>query len=332
MTDSAPSSSDGPAAKSSPVLPLSGGLSPTGIALLLAGTVLFSSKAILVKLAYGVGPQVDAITIMAYRMALALPCFVLMAVLSGRRGGFPRGRLLLKSAALGLLGYYVSMLADLSGLRYIGAGLERMILFIYPSLVVLILAVRTRRAPDRTTVFVLLLTYAGMALAVGDAVAMGGASANGGQVMLGSLLVAGAAVCFALYNVGAGDTIRRTGAAAFASVSMGTAALASILHYLLTHGPTAPAVPAGQVLPFLVICLIMALLATVLPSYLIASGMARISVAPATIIQTIGPLSTILMATLLLDEPITLMELSGGALIVIGVTALGRTPKKGRRN
>ncbi len=321
--DPAGSATSPPASPSAP----SGGAPPAprhllhGALLVLAGTVLFSSKAIFVKLAYLIGPQLDAITIMAYRMGFALPLFFLVALVSGRRPGgrLPRGRLLWAVAGVGLLGYYVAMLADLSGLKYISAGLERLILFIYPTLVVVMVALRGRTPIGRRVMLALAATYGGVALAVGDALKM-----EGDQVVLGSLLVLASAVAFALFNIGAGELIGKTGSMPFTSVAMGASAVAALVHYLIQHGPAAPRVPAGQVVPFLAICLAMAVLATVLPSYLIAAGIGRIGAGPSAILQTVGPLATIAMAAVVLGETVTPLQLAGAGLIVLGVWAVGR--------
>lgn len=289
---------------------------PLGVLLSLAGALGFSTKAILVKLAYALDPAIDTAAVMAFRMGFALPLFVAAGVWFGRRGPVP-ARHLPAVAALGLMGYYVSTYLDLKGLETISAGLERLILFVYPTLVVLLVALRERRPLAAPTLFALGASYLGVALAVGGEVAGGGADR-----LLGGALVLGAAFTFALFNLGAGEMIRRHGAGPFTAVAMAAASVAALLHYGVVHGATRPPMADDAWLPFLAICLTMAVVATVLPAFLISYGIARIGAGKSAVVGTIGPVATIAMAAALLNEPVTPMQIVGGACVLVGVTAI----------
>lgn len=288
-----------------------------GVLLAVAGALCFSTKAILVKLAYALDPAIDTAAVMAFRMGFALPLFVAAGVWFGRRAPIPARRLP-AAAALGLLGYYVSTYLDLKGLETITAGLERLILFVYPTLVVVLVALRERRPLEGGTVFALAASYAGVALALG-----GEAAADGAERVVGGALVLGAAFTFALFNLGAGEMIRRYGAGAFTAVAMTAASAAALIHYLATHGPARPAMDGGAWLPFLGICLAMAVIATVLPSFLISYAIARIGPGKVSVIGTVGPIATIGMAAALLGEPVTPSQIVGAACVIAGVAAIG---------
>lgn len=329
----------------------------TGVLLAMGGAVLFSGKAILVKLIYRLDPTlaatvaadgvptITAITIMGFRMAFALPCYLLVALWFARRGGFAKGfkrKYLLPTMGLGLLGYYASQWLDLSGLMYIDAGLERLILFIYPTLVVVILAIYERKALDRPVLIALMATYVGVAVAfggsigilptggsmpAGDVAAAGGAAAADKAVWLGSTLVFVAALSFALFNIGAGAILKKVASVPFTTISMATAAVASLLHYVQVYGETLPQLGAAWG-PFLMLTAIMALFCTVLPSFMIAAGIARIGAGPSAIIGSVGPVATLVLAALLLDEVLGLPQLVGAILVIGGVLTVGRSQKK----
>ncbi|MFQ5487642.1 MAG: DMT family transporter [Gammaproteobacteria bacterium] len=283
-----------------------------GSLLVLLGALGFSSKAVLVKLAYGSSPQLDAITLMTLRMLFALPFFLLVA--GWLQGRHQETRLTINDglliAGLGVLGFYLSGLLDFSGLAYISAGLERLILFLYPTLVVLFSALCYRRPIQRRERLALLVSYAGIGV-----VFSGQMTGNSPRLMLGAGLVFTAAVTFALYLMISGQVVRRVGSLRFTAYAMSVACLASVLHFAASHELAALALPAKVY----GLALLMALLATVIPAFLMNAGIQHLGAGPAAIIGSTGPVATLLLAWLLLGETLTMLQLAGTALILGGV-------------
>lgn len=290
-----------------------------GIALILAATFCFSAKAVLVKLTYGVAENLEPITIMAGRMLFGLPCFLLAALWAARKSRGSRLPLSLKEWAavvgLGFSGYYLATLLDTTGLAYISAGLERLILFSYPTLVVLFGALIYRRKVTGTLRFVLLLTYAGIALACRNQFA--GESAN---AMLGAGLVFGAAVSFAMFTLGSAVMIRRIGATRFTAYAMSASGLFTATHYLTSDAPPLSSLPEQVV----VLCAAMALFATVIPAFMMSAGLRRIGPEHTAVIGSVGPVITIGLGAAVLGEAVTSVQLAGTGLVLSGVLLMGR--------
>ena len=288
------------------------------IGLLCAGlaAVGFSGKAILVKLAYRHG--VDAETLLALRMAFSLPFFVAMIWMSAHQRA---DRLTWRDAAwlfgLGLFGYYLASYLDFLGLRYISAALERLILFIYPTLVVLLSALLFGQRITRRVLNALTLCYVGIALAMTHDVRLAGSTQD---LVLGSLLVFGSALSYALYLLGNGRVIHRLGTVrvtAFASV---VACLLALGQFLLLR-PLATLIQPG---PVYGLALAMALFSTVLPVWLLSEAIRRIGAGPVALTGSLGPMVTLLLAWLLLDETLSVVQLAGAALVIAGVTVMAR--------
>jgi drug/metabolite transporter (DMT)-like permease len=279
-----------------------------GVLLVLVSGVAFSTKAILVKLAdrHGVG----AVSLLALRFGFSAPFFALGA----RFGGKHRSKLTRSDAwaivALGVLGYYAASLTDFIGLRYISAGLERLILFVYPTLVVLIEAWLFKVRLSRRQLFALLITYGGIVLAF-----RGELGNYGSDVPRGAAWVFACALTYGLYLVGAGRMVPKLGSQRFTSLALLAATTA-----VLVHAGVVGAQILGLPAAVYGIGLLMAVVATVAPAFLLARGIALIGSGPAAIVSTVGPVSTILLAYVFLQEPITATELAGTALVILGAT------------
>lgn len=293
-----------------------------GIALILVATLCFSAKAILVKLTYGVTGEIEPITIMAGRVLFGLPCFVLAALWAARRGRRTRRPLDVREWAavigLGFVGYYLSSLLDTTGLAYISAGLERLILFAYPTLVVLLGALLYRRPVGGRVVWVLAVTYAGIALACQEQL-----GADNPNAALGATLVFGAAVSFAVFTLGSAVMIRRIGATRFTAYAMTVSGTLTAVHYLLTDAPPLTALPSQA----LVLCAVMALVATVIPVFMMSAGIRRIGADHAAILGSVGPVATIAMGAAVLGEAVTSYQLIGTGLVLSGVLLMGRVKR-----
>lgn len=283
-----------------------------GVWLAVLSALGFSFKAILVKLAYPWG--VGAVTLLALRMGIALPVFLWV----GWRAEPPASTapLDLRDWAtlllLGMAGYYGASILDFVGLRYITAGLERLILFAYPTFTVLIGVFVFGRRWKRREGVALALSYAGIALAVAHDLEV---SREGSAVMLGGLLVLASALCYAGYLAWSADLIHRMGTYRFAAVAMAVSTLATLGHFALTR----PLSALVQPWPVMLIAIAMALFSTVLPVLSLAAAIRRIGSGRAAMVGTIGPVLTIGLAWLILGEAVSGWQLTGAALVIVGV-------------
>lgn len=288
----------------------------------LIGALLFSTKAILVKLAFAHTP-VDALTLLTMRMVFSLPFYLLVALWAGSREGNKKlsKRQWLLTISLGLIGYYLSSLFDFLGLQYISAGLERLILFLYPTFSVLINAYFFKEQLKRNQVVALLLTYAGIGLAYVGELQFDHATTN---FYWGSFLVFLCAVTYASYISGSGRVIPKVGASRFTAYAMLASTAGVFLHFTLAGSFTA--LQHGVTLWGYGLAL--ALMATVVPSFLIAHALKKIGASNVAIISSIGPVSTIVQAHYFLGEKIFTEQVLGTALVLAGVLLLGKKAKK----
>ncbi len=281
-----------------------------GVVFALLAAVGFSAKAILVKLAYQY--RVDSITLLALRMAFAMPFFAVVALWIRRQHAAPMNwhdRLLV--LGLGLVGYYLSSLFDFLGLQYITAGLERLILFLYPTLTVIFAALIYRRAIGKKVLVAMALSYAGIALVfLHDA-----GNRQGESVLLGAMLVFASTLSYSIYLVGAGHAIARIGVERFTSYAMIIASTACLLQFGATHPLSALELPV-RVYEY---AIGMAVFSTVLPVFLLSYAIRHIGSAHASLIGSIGPVSTIYLAYLFLNEQVTLLQIAGAMLVMSGV-------------
>ncbi|MBI2778342.1 MAG: DMT family transporter [Gammaproteobacteria bacterium] len=270
----------------------------------------FSGKAILVKLAYGY--SVDAVTLLALRMLFSLPFFITIAVWSARNASAVNltARDWLSVVTLGLLGYYLSSLLDFLGLAYIPASLERLILFLYPTMVVILSALFLARRITGSVVVALALSYTGIALVFASDASLGQRN-----VAIGASLVFASTLTYAIYLVGSGQVIAKLGPARFTGYALTVSCVAVVLHFGIVNAPAALIQP----LPVYGMALAMALFSTVLPALLLAEGMRRIGADKTSIIGSIGPVATILLAYLFLGESLSVIQMAGAALVLAGV-------------
>ena len=282
----------------------------------------FSAKSILVKLAYGYSPELDAITLMLLRMAMSLPFFLVVAFWSNHPSNpisenqRMRTKDWLSVIVLGFLGYYLSSLLDFEGLAYISAGLERLILYLYPTFVVLLSAVYYRKAINRHQGFALLLSYAGILLVYADQQLQ----TKTPGLFTGSAFVASSAITFAIFMVGSGVLIKRIGSMRFTAYSMTVACVITGLHFGIGHGSHSLRLPSNVY----GMAFIMAIFSTVLPSFFMNAGIQRIGAGSASIISSAGPIGTLILAFFLLGEVLSITQLAGTLLVMVGVYVVSR--------
>lgn len=284
----------------------------SGLALAAVGSVLFSAKAIIVKLGYRYGA--DPVTLIALRMLFALPFFVAVAAVTGRGPAQARapgdG---LRVFGMGVTGYYLASLLDFYGLRYISAGLERVILYLNPTLVVLI-SVLVLRKPIGTRQWVALaVAYAGVITVFSHDLRL-----SGENVPLGALLVFGSALSYAVYLVSAGELVARIGTMRLTAWASIVASLLCVAHALVT----APAALFAQPWAVYGLSLFNGVFCTVLPVFMVMMAIERIGSTAASQTGMVGPVATIAMAAVVLGEPVTGTQLVGTAIVMAGVFIL----------
>lgn len=285
-----------------------------GPAFALAGAIAFSFKAILVKLAYGFH-AVDPLTLLALRMLYAAPFYTAILAWSSRGAPRVRGRDWMLVLALGCIGYYLSSYLDFLGLQYISAALERLVLFTYPTLVALLSAIFLARPITRRTALALAITYFGVTLVFWHDLRL---ARDVSLTLLGSALVFGSALLYAVYLVCAGPMIERLGTVRFTAGAMLASTGFVAAQFTLTRPLEALAQPASIHL----IGATMAVVCTVLPSFLIAEAVRRIGANHVSMMGSVGPLSTVIFGALLLGEPIGVLQVAGGVAVVGGVLLL----------
>lgn len=289
-----------------------------GVAFALLAAVGFSAKAILVKLAYL--DHVDAVTLLALRMAFSVPFFIGVAIWARCQHAAPLTRHdQALVVVLGLIGYYLSSFLDFLGLQYISAGLERLILFLYPTMTVLLTALIYKRAISRTVMGAMVLCYAGIALVFFHDLGM-----MQGSIMVGALLVFGSTLSYSIYLVGAGHAIARIGASRFTAYAMIVACSASLLQFGLTRSVQSLELPV-QVYQ---LAFGMAVFSTILPIFLLSHAIRRIGSSNTSLIGSIGPISTIFLAYVFLAEGISFMQIAGSTLVLAGVLVISMNSRR----
>jgi drug/metabolite transporter (DMT)-like permease len=292
---------------------------PLGAFFALLAAIGFSAKAILVKLAYREG--VDAVTLLALRMAFSVPFFAAAAVWSRRAALGPVGaRDWGLIVLLGLTGYYLSSYLDFLGLQYVTAGLERLILFLYPTITVLLAAVLARRPVGRRVLAAMALCYAGIVLVFAHDLFLQGLGSMRGAVLLGAGLVFASTISYSVYLVGAGHAIGRIGAARFTANAMIVASAASLAQFALARSTAALDLSARAY----ALAFAMAVCSTVLPVFMLSFAIRRIGPGRASLIGSVGPVSTIFLAYAFLQEDVSWLQLAGSALVLGGVWMVGR--------
>ena len=278
------------------------------VLLILIGAILFSSKAIVVKLAYQ--EPIDSISLLGLRMLFSLPLFVIAGLYKkgetkiARQDWFSMG-------AIGITGFYMASYLDFLGLQYISASLERLILYIYPTLVLLMSAIFFKKKITRIQFISLLISYFGLAIVFSGKITTTGNS----NPLLGGGFVFLAALTYAIYLVGSGQLLPRIGTRRFTAYSMIAACLAVLLHYAIAG--------TESLFNFSIriygLAIYMAIFATFLPTFLMAEGIRILGSNTASIISAIGPISTILLAYFILGEHLLIHQWVGAVIVISGV-------------
>jgi len=288
-----------------------------GLLLAIGGVVFFSLRPIFIKLAYAY--VTDPVTLLALRMVFSVPFFIAAAlwVRSGVEHRPLAGREFALVAGLGILSYYGASFLDFLALQYIPAGVGRLLLFTYPTIVVVLSAVMLGKRVTGREVLALLLTYAGLALVFAHA--LGGEQKN---FWLGAGLAFASSICYALYLVAGAEVITRVGSVRFTAYAMTAASIACILQFLWLRPLSALDLPA----PVYGYAIAMAVLSTAVPVFMTSEALKRVGANTVAIIGALGPVTTIAFGWLGLEEVMTPLQLAGSGLVLVGVVVISLRP------
>jgi len=280
-----------------------------GIGFALIGILAFSFRPILIKLSYGAHP-VSPVTLLFLRMTLSLPFFLAIGWWLRRQQPRLTRRDWLGIVGLGFLGYYAASFLDFIGLQWVGAGVGRLILYLFPTLVVLLSFVFLGKVPGIREIVALVVSYAGIALVVSNQ--LGGENP---LFALGAALVFASALCYAIYLVAGGQMVKRVGSMRFTAYSTVVATVPAVIQFFIMESPEALHLPGAV----WVYAIVLATVSTVLPLFLQAEALNRIGASHFALIGAIGPVSVAITSALGLDEPFTWVQALGGALVIFGV-------------
>jgi drug/metabolite transporter (DMT)-like permease len=291
-----------------------------GAVLCAIAAVAFSGKAVIIKLAYRHG--VDALTLLALRMLFSAPLFVALAWWSGRRGDAQPLSTADRRAivVLGLVGYYLSSYFDFLGLLYITAALERLVLFLYPTFVLILSAMLFGRRITALGVFAVAVSYVGIGV-----VFVNDLATQPGNVVRGSLWVVLSALLYATYLLGSGRLVGRVGSMRFACYAGVVSCAGVVAHFLVTRDWHEI---LGQPAPVYWLAILMAAVSTVMPIVLTSEGIRRIGASHASIVGSVGPVATIFLGFFFLGEPITAVQVAGAVLVLAGVMTVSLHTRK----
>ncbi len=293
-----------------------------GFLVAFTGSLLFSTKAIIVKKAF-VDINADALTLLTLRMIFSLPFYLVAAffISSNKSNKKMTGKEWLVIIILGTAGYYLSSLLDFLGLQYISAGLERLVLFLYPSFVVLINAFLFKEKIKGIVIWALVLSYLGILIAYFGELQIDTGNPN---FYWGSFLIFLCSITFAIYIAGSGYIIPKVGASKFTAYALLCSTAGVFIHYLL-KGNYKPLQESTDLWWY---GILLAVVATVIPTFMLSFATKKIGASKVAIISSIGPVSTILQAHFILGEPIFTEQIIGTIMILAGVLLLSVKTKK----
>jgi drug/metabolite transporter (DMT)-like permease len=286
--------------------------------LALAGTIAFAFRPVVVKFAYfadGGEQLVSATTLLFLRMTLALPFFLMLAWWVRRsHPESPRlgPRDWLAVAGLGLVGYYLASLLDFLGLQFIPAGFARLLMFVYPTIVVILSALFLKKHPSKSELAALAITYTGVAIVLSDRL---GATPEDRRFLIGALLVFAASLSYAVYLVAGSAVVQRLGSARFTAYTMIASTVPAVLQFAVLETPAALQLPAsvwGYAVVLATVC-------TVLPVFFVAEALKRIGANHFALIGALGPVTTVLADFALLGGSLGAAQILGAALVISGV-------------
>ncbi len=291
----------------------------SGFLMAFIATAMFSSKSILIKWAYTYG--VDSTTLLTWRMIFSAPLylFVFVYLYNKDTQTRPTTKQLLPVALLGIIGYYLASWLDLTGLNYISAHFERLVLFTYPVFVLVFNAIANKKWIKPQEALSFMLAYIGLGIIFNIDFKEAGSS-----IILGSSLVLGSAFCYSIYVVGSQKYSRSIGSKYFTCIGMLAASIAIFIHFISFNDMSA----LKQDSMVLIIAFSMAIFATVIPSFLMNAAIAKIGGNKTAILGSAGPVLTTLFAIIFLQENLSMLHFIGMALVLTGVWLLSKVKNK----
>jgi drug/metabolite transporter (DMT)-like permease len=280
-----------------------------GIVFALVGVLAFSLRPILIKLSYGAHP-VSPVTLLFLRMTLSLPFFLAIGWWLRNREPRLTRRDWAAIVGLGFLGYYAASFLDFVGLQWVGAGVGRLILYLFPTLVVVLSFFFLQKKPTRRELIALAVSYAGIVLVVLNQI-----GSENRLFALGAALVFASALCYAVYLVAGSQMVKRVGSMRFTAYSTVIATVPAVIQFLVMESADSLQLP-GAVWGY---AIVLATVSTVLPLFLQAEALSRIGANHFALIGAVGPVSVAVTSALGLDEPFTGVQALGGALVIFGV-------------
>jgi drug/metabolite transporter (DMT)-like permease len=282
-----------------------------GVLILMVANMGFSTKAVIIKLMYQY--HVDTFGVIALRMLLSMPVYLAIAIyLARQKDNVPLTKKeLLSIAGLGILSYYISSMLDFLGLQYISAGVERLILFTYPTMVLLLSAFFFKKKITPPQYIAMILTYIGVAIAYVAEKGLGDQK----NIVLGASLIFICAFTYSFFVVGTGELVKRFGSIKFTCYAMLAATIPTLIQSYVHNGMDIFHYPKEVYN----LAIWMAVVATVFPTFMIVEGIRLVGANNSGIIGFVGPVWTIFLANWLLGEPITLMQSVGTAIVLAGV-------------
>jgi drug/metabolite transporter (DMT)-like permease len=280
-----------------------------GIVFAFVGVLAFSFRPILIKLSYAAHP-VSPVTLLFLRMTLSLPFFLVIGWWLRNQQPRLTKRDWAAIAGLGFLGYYAASFLDFVGLQWVGAGVGRLILYLFPTLVLLLSFLFLHKKPTWREIAALVLSYAGIALVLSNQLGI-----ESRLFALGAALVFASALCYAAYLVAGSQVVKRVGSMRFTAYSTVVATVPAVLQFAVMESPGALELPPA-VWGY---AIVLATVVTVLPLFLQAEALHRIGANHFALIGAVGPVSVAVTSALGLDEPFTWVQALGGALVILGV-------------
>lgn len=282
------------------------------------GIVLFSAKAIMVKLAYQY--NVSTLHLLLFRMLFSLPFYlIILYFLKPLAPNKVKKQDYVWLVFFGFIGYYLASYFDFLGIQYIKASLERIILFVYPTLVLLIGKIFLKEKISGKQIIAILITYFGVIVTFS-----GELQYNGDHVLIGGFFIFLSALTYASYLVGSGWLIPKFGVLRFTSYAMIVSSICVVVHYFIFDRSNI----FGYAYQVYLLGLLMAVLSTLIPSFLVSLAIKKIGASDFSIIGSIGPISTIFLAYIFLDERLTLLQLLGAVIVIIGITIVSLNKSK----
>lgn len=280
--------------------------------LTLSGVILFSAKGLFIKFAYQY--KVDTITLLTLRMAISVPVYLLIGFYSER---FHQQRIskkqILAISGFGIIGYYLASYLDMQGLQYISVSLERAILYLYPTFVLLLSVIVLKQRINKKEIAALILAYSGIIFIFSEDINTGM-----GNEIWGSILVALSAFAFAIFMVGSDKHISLVGSVRFTAYAMSAAGFAVFVHYLLSDRSNV--FQQQQEVYFL--GALLAILSTIIPSFFMAYGMKVLGAKKVSLLGVIGPVSTMMLGVIFLGETLSMVQVSGIMIVVLAVSLI----------